>query len=113
MVVTPSPRLDKKEYAYKQKKSFKEELADIDLLLDKGEGNSDILNKRVVISKSLQDIEKLASMEVAQKSGENDVTHDEIKRAVWDCEVDKSPGPDRFTFRFYHRYWSFLEKDVV
>ncbi|GJR09741.1 RNA-directed DNA polymerase, eukaryota, reverse transcriptase zinc-binding domain protein [Tanacetum coccineum] len=54
---------DKKEYAYKQKMTLKEELADIDFLLDKGEGNSDILNKRDVISKSLQDIEKLASME--------------------------------------------------
>ncbi|GKG31240.1 hypothetical protein Tco_0423728, partial [Tanacetum coccineum] len=37
---------------------------------------------------------------------ESDVTHDEIKRAVWDCGIDKSPGPDGFTFGFYRRYWS-------
>ncbi|GJZ20549.1 RNA-directed DNA polymerase, eukaryota [Tanacetum coccineum] len=29
-----------------------------------------------------------------------------------DCEADKSPGPDWFTFGFCHRYWNFLEKDV-
>ncbi|GKB30829.1 RNA-directed DNA polymerase, eukaryota [Tanacetum coccineum] len=158
------------------------------------EGNYDILNKRVAISKSLQDIEKLASMEVAQKVKikweiegdenskyyhailnkrrcqlpicgilvdgtwidslslvkseflshftnrfnqpetsrlllnidfpnklnldqqidlESDVTHDEIKRVVWDCGIDKYLDPDEFTFGFYRRYWSVLEKDVV
>ncbi|GJU10293.1 RNA-directed DNA polymerase, eukaryota [Tanacetum coccineum] len=185
---------DKKEYAYKQKKTLKEKLADIDLLLDKGKGDSDVINQRAVIFKSLQDIEKLDSKEVAQKVKikwaiegdenskyyhgvlnkrrsqltirgilvdgtwidspslvkseflshftnrfnqpgtsrillnmdfpnklnldqqidlESDVTRDEIKRAVWDCGIDKSPGPDGFTFGFYRRYWSFLEKDVV
>ncbi|GJR02159.1 RNA-directed DNA polymerase, eukaryota [Tanacetum coccineum] len=44
---------------------------------------------------------------------ETDVTREEIKRAVWDCGVDKSPGPDGFTFGFYRRYWNFLEKDVI
>nr|GEX02625.1 RNA-directed DNA polymerase, eukaryota [Tanacetum cinerariifolium] len=43
---------------------------------------------------------------------ENNVTLEEIKKAVWDCGADKSPGPNGFTFGFYHRYWSFLEKDV-
>ncbi|PWA37461.1 RNA-directed DNA polymerase, eukaryota, Reverse transcriptase zinc-binding domain protein [Artemisia annua] len=41
------------------------------------------------------------------------VTKEEIKRAVWDCGTDKSPGPDGFTFGFYRRYWGILEKDVV
>ncbi|GJZ65153.1 RNA-directed DNA polymerase, eukaryota [Tanacetum coccineum] len=41
------------------------------------------------------------------------VTKEEIKRAVWDCGMDKSPGSDGFTFGFYQRYWSMLEKDVV
>nr|GEV42054.1 cysteine-rich receptor-like protein kinase [Tanacetum cinerariifolium] len=43
---------------------------------------------------------------------EYEVSRDEIKRVVWDCGTDKSPGPDRFTFGFYRHYWSFLDKDV-
>ncbi|GJV91786.1 RNA-directed DNA polymerase, eukaryota [Tanacetum coccineum] len=44
---------------------------------------------------------------------ERGVTKEEIKRAVWDCGIDKSPGPDGFTFGFYRRYWSFIEGDVI
>nr|GFB15839.1 RNA-directed DNA polymerase, eukaryota [Tanacetum cinerariifolium] len=33
------------------------------------------------------------------------VTRDEIRRAVWSCEENKSPGPDGFTFEFFRRYW--------
>ncbi|GJY51033.1 hypothetical protein Tco_0441880 [Tanacetum coccineum] len=44
---------------------------------------------------------------------EIEVTREEIKKAVWDCGVDKSHGPDGFTSGFYRRYWSFLENDVV
>nr|GEX14054.1 RNA-directed DNA polymerase, eukaryota, reverse transcriptase zinc-binding domain protein [Tanacetum cinerariifolium] len=44
---------------------------------------------------------------------ESDVSYQEIKRAVWDCGVDKSSGPDGFTFGFIRRFWSLLEKDVV
>nr|GEZ51553.1 RNA-directed DNA polymerase, eukaryota [Tanacetum cinerariifolium] len=54
------PWIKIKENFYIQKKNLKADLAEIDLLLKKGEGDSDILNKRV--------IEKLESMEVAQKA---------------------------------------------
>nr|GEZ81704.1 RNA-directed DNA polymerase, eukaryota [Tanacetum cinerariifolium] len=90
---------DKKENANKQKKTLKEELSNIDSLIDKGEGNFDVLNKRDVICKSLQDMEKLASMEVAQKYG----TVGLINLLVH----------NGFTFGFFRRYWNFLEKDVV
>nr|GEU91829.1 RNA-directed DNA polymerase, eukaryota, reverse transcriptase zinc-binding domain protein [Tanacetum cinerariifolium] len=50
------------------KKTLKAELAEIDLSLDKREGNSDVLNKRMSVSKSLQELDKLESMEVAQKA---------------------------------------------
>ncbi|GJU12746.1 RNA-directed DNA polymerase, eukaryota [Tanacetum coccineum] len=44
---------------------------------------------------------------------ESAVSKEEIKRAVWDCGIDKSPGPDGFTFGFYRRYWNLIEGDVV
>ncbi|GKF91144.1 hypothetical protein Tco_0274845, partial [Tanacetum coccineum] len=44
---------------------------------------------------------------------ERSVTYDEIKRAVWDCSTNKSPGPDGFTFDFIRRYWKGVDKDVV
>ncbi|GKG48301.1 hypothetical protein Tco_0510186, partial [Tanacetum coccineum] len=43
---------------------------------------------------------------------EAEVSSEEIKKAVWDCSADKSPGPDGFTFCFYKRFWSLIEKDV-
>nr|GEW66941.1 RNA-directed DNA polymerase, eukaryota [Tanacetum cinerariifolium] len=33
-----------------------------------------------------------------QKELESEVSNEEIKRAVWDCDTDKAPGPDGFTF---------------
>ncbi|GJS25470.1 RNA-directed DNA polymerase, eukaryota [Tanacetum coccineum] len=44
---------------------------------------------------------------------ERDVTYDEIKNAVWDCETNKSPGHDGFTFEFFRRYWKLIDDDVV
>ncbi|GJW69780.1 putative RNA-directed DNA polymerase, eukaryota, reverse transcriptase zinc-binding domain protein [Tanacetum coccineum] len=38
---------------------------------------------------------------------------EEIKGVVWDCGLNKSPGPDGFTFDFYRNFWSLLEEDVV
>nr|GEU46015.1 RNA-directed DNA polymerase, eukaryota [Tanacetum cinerariifolium] len=46
------------------KVELKKQLAMIDKLVDKGKGNSEILNNRSFIFKSLQDIEKLESMEL-------------------------------------------------
>nr|GEV51997.1 RNA-directed DNA polymerase, eukaryota [Tanacetum cinerariifolium] len=39
------------------------------------------------------------------------ISHDEIRGAVWNCVVKKSPGPDGFTFEFFRRYWSFIGPD--
>ncbi|GJS19991.1 RNA-directed DNA polymerase, eukaryota [Tanacetum coccineum] len=44
---------------------------------------------------------------------ERNVSYEEIKRAVWDCEISKSPGPDGFTFKFYRKYWNLIDHDVV
>ncbi|GJX23046.1 RNA-directed DNA polymerase, eukaryota, reverse transcriptase zinc-binding domain protein [Tanacetum coccineum] len=137
------------------------ELADLDKVIDKGEGNAQVVNKRMGVVKSLQYLEKLQSLEAAQKAkikwaiegDENskyyhvhfksrfakpdehrihlnmlfsntlssdqraemqiDVSKEEIKKAVWDWGIDKSPGPDGFTFGFYRRFWKVIENDVV
>ncbi|GKC03131.1 hypothetical protein Tco_0994741 [Tanacetum coccineum] len=46
----------KKDNSNNYKKTLKANLVEIDILLDKGKGNSDILNKRFTVSKALQDI---------------------------------------------------------
>nr|GEV00337.1 RNA-directed DNA polymerase, eukaryota, reverse transcriptase zinc-binding domain protein [Tanacetum cinerariifolium] len=48
-----------------------------------------------------------------QEDLEIEVSREEIKRSVWDCGTDKSPGPDGFTFGFYRRYWKIVKKEVV
>ncbi|GJZ93741.1 RNA-directed DNA polymerase, eukaryota [Tanacetum coccineum] len=35
---------------------------------------------------------------------ESIASYDEIKRAVWDCGINKSPGPDGFSFEFFRKY---------
>nr|GEZ77071.1 RNA-directed DNA polymerase, eukaryota [Tanacetum cinerariifolium] len=34
---------------------------------------------------------------------EGHVSYDEIRKAVWDCGTNKSPGPDGFTFEFFKK----------
>ncbi|GKB00225.1 RNA-directed DNA polymerase, eukaryota [Tanacetum coccineum] len=185
---------DKRANTNNNKKILKEQLAEIDSLLDKGEGNVETLNNRADIFNSLQDIDKLESIELAQKAKikwgiegdentkyyhkilnrqrnqlairgvlidgtwtespdlvkneffshfqnrfgqpqssriqiamyfpnhlsleqqmdlESNITCEEIKRTVWDCGTNKTPGPDGFTFGFYRRFWSVIEKDVM
>ncbi|GJY05566.1 RNA-directed DNA polymerase, eukaryota [Tanacetum coccineum] len=50
---------------------------------------------------------------IQQADMETEVTKEYIKRAVWDCGVDKSLGPDGFTFGFYRHFWKLIENDVV
>nr|GEW17485.1 RNA-directed DNA polymerase, eukaryota, reverse transcriptase zinc-binding domain protein [Tanacetum cinerariifolium] len=76
------------------KAKYKDELEALEAIIDKGDGNVEVVNKR---------------MEVELES---DVSNEEIKRAVWDCGIDKSPGPDGFTFGFYRRSWNLIENDV-
>ncbi|GKB41933.1 RNA-directed DNA polymerase, eukaryota, reverse transcriptase zinc-binding domain protein, partial [Tanacetum coccineum] len=103
-----------------QKKDIKDELTFIDLRIDQRDTYAELLFKRKVLMKALQEIDHLAALEIAQKSKldmefpnilsteqtkdlEKSVSIEEIKQAVWDCAVDKSPGPDGFTFGFYQR----------
>ncbi|GJS08120.1 RNA-directed DNA polymerase, eukaryota [Tanacetum coccineum] len=95
----------------------------IKILIDEKKADKEIINKRIHVMNSLQDLEKLEMLEIAQKvkinwsiegdENSRNVSKKEIKRAVWDCGFDKSPGPDGFTFGFYRRYWDTIENDVV
>nr|GEY02478.1 hypothetical protein [Tanacetum cinerariifolium] len=40
------------------------------------------------------------------------VTYEEVKRSVWDCGTNKSPGLDGFFFEFYRKYWTTIDDDV-
>nr|GFC58193.1 LINE-1 reverse transcriptase isogeny [Tanacetum cinerariifolium] len=42
---------------------------------------------------------------------ERGVSRDEIKRAVWNCRDNKSPGPDGFNFEFFKKYWDVVGSD--
>nr|KAJ0203637.1 hypothetical protein LSAT_V11C500259620 [Lactuca sativa] len=44
---------------------------------------------------------------------EGEFTINEIKKAVWACGSEKSPGPDGFTFKFVKKYWELLKDDIV
>nr|GFB88568.1 RNA-directed DNA polymerase, eukaryota, reverse transcriptase zinc-binding domain protein [Tanacetum cinerariifolium] len=54
----------------------------------------------------------LLSLEFANDL-EVDVTSDEIKKAIWECGLDKSPRPDGFTLEFFRRFWSIVGEDVI
>ncbi|GJY50621.1 hypothetical protein Tco_0441468 [Tanacetum coccineum] len=59
---------DKKKSSNNSRVLLKEELDALDVIIDKGEGNEDVVNKRNNVVNVLQDMEKLKSMEAAQKA---------------------------------------------
>nr|GEY54520.1 RNA-directed DNA polymerase, eukaryota, reverse transcriptase zinc-binding domain protein [Tanacetum cinerariifolium] len=125
------------------KRKLKVELADLDLAIDKGDGEVIDVNRRHEVVRLLQDVEKIESLEVAQKAkikwaiegDENSkyyhgvlnkkedkllfvvfwlMTERLTKRRLKErCGIDKAPGPDGFTFGLYRRYWNLIESDVV
>ncbi|GJT82386.1 RNA-directed DNA polymerase, eukaryota [Tanacetum coccineum] len=42
---------------------------------------------------------------------ESPISNEDIRTAVWGCGVDKSPGPDGFTFEFFCKYWTVVGPD--
>ncbi|GJU36876.1 RNA-directed DNA polymerase, eukaryota, reverse transcriptase zinc-binding domain protein [Tanacetum coccineum] len=139
------------------KAKYKDELEALEEIIDRGDGNEEIVNKRTEVVNNIHKFDKIHSSEMAQKAKvkwsiegdentsffhgvlnkkqsilnirgimvdgnwiespkanelESEVSNVEIKRAVWDCGTDKSPGPDGFTFGFYRRFWKIIENDV-
>nr|GEV57252.1 RNA-directed DNA polymerase, eukaryota [Tanacetum cinerariifolium] len=43
---------------------------------------------------------------------ERDVSNSEIKKAVWECGMDKAPGPDGFSFGFFRHFWYLVDGEV-
>ncbi|GKD31214.1 hypothetical protein Tco_1241992 [Tanacetum coccineum] len=116
------------------KTQYKKELEGIDEIIDRGKGDEEVIGRRVDIINKIHDIENIQSMEMAQKAKvrwaiegvkiqmdfpkqileeekqeiECEVTNEEIKRAVWECGLDKAPGPDGFTFGFLADFGTLL-----
>ena len=40
-------------------------------------------------------------------------TEDEVRRAVWGCGLDKSPGPDGFGGGFFRHSWDIIRSDLL
>nr|GEV49060.1 TMV resistance protein N-like [Tanacetum cinerariifolium] len=98
-----------------RKRNLKAELDDLDLVIDKGEGADVDVKRRQEVVSLLQEAKKVDSIITTDENEDlkREVYKEEIKRAVWDCGIDKAPVPDGFTFGFYRRYWNLIESDVV
>ncbi|GKA52375.1 hypothetical protein Tco_0745690 [Tanacetum coccineum] len=122
------------------KAKYKEGLEALEAIIDRGDGNEGIVNKRTEVeewnespkavkgeffqhfnsrfdepdaSRATINIRYLKTLTYDQHNElESEVSNVKIKRAVWDCGTDKSPGPDGFTFGFYRRFWKIIENDV-
>ncbi|KHN23581.1 hypothetical protein glysoja_043865, partial [Glycine soja] len=38
---------------------------------------------------------------------------EEIRRAVWSCGSDKSPGPNGLNFKFIKQFWEVIKPDFL
>nr|GEX04891.1 RNA-directed DNA polymerase, eukaryota [Tanacetum cinerariifolium] len=43
---------------------------------------------------------------------ESPISIEEVRKAVWGCGDNKSPGPDGFTAEFFRKYWDILGSDL-
>nr|GEW24755.1 RNA-directed DNA polymerase, eukaryota [Tanacetum cinerariifolium] len=96
-----------------RKINIQQNLSEVDKLIDQGKGNDEILIKRITLLNDLQELYNRNAMKISQKAKirwsikdqvqdlERTVTYEEVKRAVWDCGTNKSPGSDGFFFEFY------------
>nr|GEZ35585.1 RNA-directed DNA polymerase, eukaryota [Tanacetum cinerariifolium] len=99
-----------KDSIYGGMKKFKDELVNLDEIIDKGVGNNgDVSRRQEVLQREFENHITGEQNEFL----EGDVSNEEIKKAIWDCGIDKAPGPDGFTFGFHRRYWKIIKEDVV
>ncbi|GJY36767.1 RNA-directed DNA polymerase, eukaryota [Tanacetum coccineum] len=67
-------------------------------------------NAKAQLKKELEVVDSI--IDSGQGNEESEVTNVEIKKAVWECGMDKAPGHDGFTFRFFCHFWYLVERDV-
>ncbi|GJS33367.1 RNA-directed DNA polymerase, eukaryota [Tanacetum coccineum] len=138
---------DKRMHISGNKNSIKNELSDIDKLLDRGDVSDTNLLRRLELHRKLHDINQMEAKDSLQKSKaffnhfearfrkpiahrlmlnfpfnkrlsvvqadelERSVSREEIRLAVWNCGENKSPGPNRFSFEFFRKYWNLVGPD--
>nr|GEU52221.1 hypothetical protein [Tanacetum cinerariifolium] len=111
-----------KQRSNESKYSIQSRISEIDKLMDKGKSNEDLANIHCAIegdenSKYFHGIINKKRSQLAIRGVlvdgewiddpsknvdlESNVTYEEIKKAIWDCSTNKSPGPDGFTFYFF------------
>ncbi|GKE20707.1 RNA-directed DNA polymerase, eukaryota, partial [Tanacetum coccineum] len=76
-----------KEGTSNNMRKLKADLAELDVVIDKGKGDKDVVNKRTNVVRSLRELEKLQSVEVAQKA-----------KIKWAIEGDENS-------KYYHGYF--------
>nr|GEV37090.1 RNA-directed DNA polymerase, eukaryota [Tanacetum cinerariifolium] len=100
---------------YKQKhfgcvKDSRSKLHDIDIELDKGGSNDDILLARMDLMKRLNDIQSSEARDKFQKAKIHWAVEG-YENSKFFMDENKSPGPDEFTFKFFRKYWDTLGSD--
>ncbi|GKA51661.1 RNA-directed DNA polymerase, eukaryota [Tanacetum coccineum] len=106
------------------RRSIQSRISNLDKMLDKGDENSKyfhgIIKKKrsqlairgvLVDGEWIVDPPKISFDQSAEL--ESEVTYEEIKRAVWECGTNKTPGPDGFSFEFIRKFWKIINQDVV
>ncbi|GJR98128.1 RNA-directed DNA polymerase, eukaryota [Tanacetum coccineum] len=131
---------ENKTKLYATKSSIIHNLSEVDKIIDQGGGNDEIINKRSLLMTELHDINSIDAIDLSQKAKlskpsssrlnidfefptrlnleqveelERSVSFEEIKKAVWDCGTNKSPGPGGFSFEFFRSHWNTLNQDIL
>eukprot|EP00253_Pinus_taeda_P018715 PITA_18715 len=68
--------------------------------------------EEVDYSELLQHLPKGITQEINEILN-RDIEEEEIRKAIWTLQPDKSPGPDGFPINFYRDYWQLIKKDLA
>eukprot|EP00253_Pinus_taeda_P010145 PITA_10145 len=68
--------------------------------------------EEVDYSELLQHLPKSITQEV-NDSLNREIAEEEIRKAIWTLQPDKSPGLDGFPINFYRDHWQLIRKDLV